>query len=214
MADDPGNYEIATGGRMAESVPVPDPTRLSTEALNAAKAQWRLDLEALRELLEIRLTGMDRATQLVAGQAHGLTGQTKEQVDHLQELHEERFASIALQFKERDERSAQLAKTQDEALKAALQSAEKLNDAQGSANKEANAKTEITFGQQIKAVEDKIEVINRRLDTGQGAQEGTSSQRTEQRMDRGAGNQMVITAIMIVSVLIALVSVIAFVLKK
>src|ERR1022692_910884 len=185
-ADDPGNYEIATGGRMAGSVPVPDPTRLSTEALNAAKAQWRLDLEALRELLEIRLTGMDRATQLVAGQAHGLPGQTREQIDHLKELHEERFASIALQFRERDERSTQLAKTQEEALRAALQSAKELTGAQGEANKEANAKTEITFGQQIKAVEDKIEVINRRLDTGQGAQEGTVTQRTEQRLNIGA----------------------------
>ena len=74
----------------------------------------------------------------------------------------------------------------EEALRAALQSAKELTGAQGEANKEANAKTEITFGQQIKAVEDKIEVINRRLDTGQGAQEGTVTQRTEQRLNIGA----------------------------
>jgi hypothetical protein len=137
---------------------------------------------------------MDRATVVLSDSVNRTPTAIQTAIAHLKELHDERFRSVglesderfksvALQFKERDERSAQLAETQAEALAAALKAAKELNGAQGDANREANAKTEITFGQQIKAVEDKIEVINRRLDTGQGTQEGSARYRSEQRLN-------------------------------
>jgi Fe2+ transport system protein B len=183
---------------------VPGSRYLTTEEL-------RRDVSALREILQARLDGMDRADEVLAETVNRTPTSIETAIAHLKELHDERFHSIsqetdekfrsvALQFKERDERSSQLAKTQDEALKAALQSAEKLNEAQGSANKEANAKTEATFGQQIKGVEDKIEVINRRLDTGQGAQEGTISQRSEQRLNVGAIMAVVMGVLAVASI--------------
>ena len=163
-ADDPHNGNV------------PGPPFLTTEEL-------RRDVSALREILQARLDGMDRAAVVLADTVNRTPTAIQTAIAHLKELHDERFASVALQFKERDERSGQLAKTQAEALEAALRAAKELNAAQGEANKEANAKTEVSFGQQIKAIEDKLEVINRRLDTGEGTTNGTASYRAERRED-------------------------------
>jgi hypothetical protein len=190
---------------------VPGPPYLTTEEL-------RRDVSALREILQARLDGMDRAAVVLAETVNRTPTAIQTAISHLKELHDERFRStslesderfksVALQFKERDERSSQLAKTQDEALKAALQSAEKLNEAQGSANKEANAKTEITFAQQLKAVTDKIEVINGRLDRGEGTASGQQDFRTERRLDLGQ-------VIAVVAVIVAITSVMILVFKK
>jgi hypothetical protein len=182
----------------------PPGSSLTTEEL-------RRDVSALREILQARLDGMDRATVVLSDSVNRTPTAIQTAIAHLKELHDERFRSVstesderfksvALQFKERDERSAQLAETQAEALAAALKAAKELNGAQGDANREANAKTEITFGQQIKAVEDKIEVINRRLDTGQGTQEGSARYRSEQRLNAnlviGVGG-LLLTAVII-----------------
>jgi hypothetical protein len=168
---------------------------------------------------------MDVATKLLSETVNRTPTVIEREITHVRELLDERikssdtgaserFASIALQFKERDERSSQLAKTQDEALKAALQSAEKLNDAQGAANKEANIKTEITFGQQLKAVEDKVDVINRRLDTGQGTLDGAARQRTQARdtkEDSRQGSSLLIYAIL---GMVSVATFILYVIKK
>ena len=190
---------------------IPGPPYLTTEEL-------RRDVSALREILQARLDGMDRAAVVLSETVNRTPTDIQTAISHLKELHDERFRStslesderfksVALQFKERDERSSQLAKTQDEALKAALQSAEKLNEAQGSANKEANAKTEITFAQQLKAVTDKIEVINGRLDRGEGTASGQQDLRTERRLDLGQ-------VIAVVAVIVAITSVMILVFKK
>jgi len=56
--DDAGSRGIspAPGGGW---VPVPDPTELTTEAVEKATAQYRRELAALREIIETRLRGMD-----------------------------------------------------------------------------------------------------------------------------------------------------------
>jgi hypothetical protein len=171
-------------------VPVPDPTERTTRELRRELATQREILEAQMqsfvEAMRARLDAMDVANELRLAEFRQIPESIREQVAHLRELTDERFASIALQFKERDERATQLAKSQADALEAALRAAKELNAAQGESNKEANAKTEVTFGQQIKAVEDKIEVINRRLDTGQGSAEGATAQRADTRLNMGA----------------------------
>jgi VIT1/CCC1 family predicted Fe2+/Mn2+ transporter len=187
---------------------IPGPPYLTTEEL-------RRDVSALREILQARLDGMDRAAVVLSETVNRTPTDIQTAISHLKELHDERFRStslesderfksVALQFKERDERSSQLAKTQDEALKAALQSAEKLNEAQGSANKEANAKTEITFAQQLKAVTDKIEVINGRLDRGEGTSAGAADTRTERRLDTAGILQAVVTIAAVITVIIVI----------
>ena len=58
--------------------PVPDPTRLTTE-------QLRRELATLREILETRLDGMDRATALANSQVNVLRGEVEQTRDRLRE---------------------------------------------------------------------------------------------------------------------------------
>jgi len=160
---------------------VPGAPFLTTEEL-------RRDVSALREILQARLDGMDRAAVVLSETVNRTPTEIQTQIAHLKELHDEKFrsieaqsgekfSSVELQFKERDERSAQLAKSSADALEAALKAAKELGVAQTEANVQANAKTEVAFAQQLKAVTDKIEVINGRLDRGEGNASGASAAR-------------------------------------
>lgn len=81
--------------------PVPDPTSLTTAALDR-------EIRSLRELLEARLTSLnERITALVAARS---------EVDH------ERFSAVDLRFKERDIRFDQSAKDHQIAIDLALSS--------------------------------------------------------------------------------------------
>ena len=101
-----------TGQPPTEWMPVPDPTKLTTE-------QLRRELGALREIIETRLDGMDRATELASEQAAvvraeieqirgRLREETAAEVARLRELLETRLdgmdRAIAIQFTERDAR--------------------------------------------------------------------------------------------------------------
>ena len=83
------------------SRPVPDPTTLTTQALDKA-------LLGLEKLIEARLNAMDGATKLLQARADKVPSEVDTKVGHLQALHEEKFRSIALQFQEWDKRSAQI----------------------------------------------------------------------------------------------------------
>ena len=81
--------------------PIPDPTVLTTAALER-------EIRSLRELLEARLTSLnERVTALVVARS---------EVDH------ERFASVDLRFKERDIRFDKSAKDHQIAIDLALSS--------------------------------------------------------------------------------------------
>jgi hypothetical protein len=68
------------------SVPVPDPTKLTTDAVTAATDQWRRDMSSLRELLEARLSAMDKATELLAATVGRVPSETDKQVTALKDL--------------------------------------------------------------------------------------------------------------------------------
>src|SRR4249920_1979417 len=130
---------ISAGGMEPEmvqqgSVPVPDPTKLTTDAVNAATDQWRRELLALKDLIGARLDASDEATRLRFEQVVEVGPQIKTQVNHLKELMQEKFNGVQVQFKERDVRTDQAARTADDALKAALQAAKELVNAQTEAS--------------------------------------------------------------------------------
>jgi VIT1/CCC1 family predicted Fe2+/Mn2+ transporter len=185
---------------VTSNLPVPDPTVLTTQLVNTA-------LGSFEKLINARLGAMDKATALVAGEIAGIPDEIDRRVGHLRELNEERFHSIATQFAERDIRSEQLARSSAAALEAALKASKELGVAQSEASVQANAKTEVAFSQQIKALEDKIEVINRRLDRGGGHEEGAAAVKTERRLDMGAvatlGALVVAVAAVITTIIIA-----------
>jgi len=53
-------------------VPVPDPTKLTTEAVEKATDQFRRELATLREIIDTRLKGMDTERALLWGELHEL----------------------------------------------------------------------------------------------------------------------------------------------
>lgn len=200
---EPGNY----GG----AVPVPDPTKLTTDAVNAATSQWRRDLEALHHVIEVRLDAMDHATELRESYAHDVPKLIDESVDVLERVSNEKFSSISLQFKERDIRTEQAATTSKQALDAALLAAKELVGQQNTANVEAAAKAEASFTKQIdqtsvliatleKALTDRILELKERIDRGEGSTAGVADMRTTHRMDSQLGWQIFAALMLVLSV--------------
>jgi hypothetical protein len=107
--------------------PIPDPTILTTQAQNAAIA-------GLREILEMRLAGMDKAVVLVSDDLKAFPLLVSEAVGGLEKLINEKLVSINNQFTLRDV-----------AVAAALKAAQEAVFAQQVANKEANTKMESGF---------------------------------------------------------------------
>ncbi len=125
--------------------PVPDPTELTTAAVNAASDQWRRDLSSLRAVLETRLDAIDTATDLRLKALADEPQRMALLVKNLELLLTEKFRSIELQFRERDIRTDQAATASKQALDAALLAAKELVGQQNTANVEAAAKAETSF---------------------------------------------------------------------
>ena len=179
----------------------PDPTKLTTE-------QLRRELGTLREILETRLDGMDRATELASAHAAvvgeeieqirgRLREETAAEVPQLRELLETRLdgmdRAIALQFTERDVRTEQATEGRQQALDAALLAQKELVAQQNEANSAAAAKAEASFTKQIdqigtiiqtleKALDARITELKERIDRGEGSTAGAAGSRSERRL--------------------------------
>jgi hypothetical protein len=147
--------------------PVPDPTVLTTQ-------QTLREVSMLRDVLETRLTGMDKAIQLLQGATDKFPALIESSVYRLQALHDEKFKSIALQFSERDVRTEQTSRDNNVALTAALQAAKEAVGEQNKSNVLANTKSEAAFTKLIdqlsvlidrtdKSLSDKIEDSKERI---------------------------------------------------
>jgi hypothetical protein len=187
-----------TGPAAGDWTPVPDPTKLTTD-------QLRRELATLREIIETRLNGMDRATELASSQAvvnreqieqlgARLRAETATEVGQLRELLEARLEgmdrAIALQFAERDVRSEQVTASSKQALNAALLAQKELVAQQNDANSAAAAKAEANFTKQIdqigtiiqtteKATDARITGLKERIDRGEGSTAGATGSRSE-----------------------------------
>ena len=166
---------------------IPGPPYLTTEEL-------RRDVSALREILQARLDGMDRAAIVLSETVNRTPTAIQVAVDHLQELHNEKFASIAQQFTERDVRTNQASIAADSALKAALQAAKEAVFEQAQAAAKAAETTELSFTKQIdqiglqistvaKGYDDRIVELKERIDRGEGSSSGAAGYRAERRED-------------------------------
>jgi uncharacterized membrane-anchored protein YhcB (DUF1043 family) len=60
------------------NLPVPDPTRLTTEAVDRNTAQWRRELETLRERFDERQAELAKAVELAAAGLEKMPGQSAE----------------------------------------------------------------------------------------------------------------------------------------
>lgn len=141
MANQPGG-NVNT----PSSVPIPDPTLLTTDQLRRENF-W------LRELIESRLDGMDKALVLIQAKADKVPSEVDLKVGALEHLHDERFKagaealsaavqSIQMQFTNRDVLTDKMAKAGAEALSAALQAAKEAVGKQNESSALAIAKSE------------------------------------------------------------------------
>jgi hypothetical protein len=132
------------------SRPVPDPTVLTTQ-------QLQREIMMLRELVDTRFSGMDRAILLLQNMAD-----KSPTINEVYVKHEEKFNSIALQFVERDARTEQTSKDSKVAVDAALQAAKEAVGEQNKSNALSISKSEAAFTKQI----DQIGVIISTMTSG------------------------------------------------
>ena len=125
------------------STPVPDPTILTTQQLHR-------ELLSLREILELRLNGYDKAITLLQA-----TVDKSPSIAEMNVKFEEKFNSVQTQFRERDTRTEQTSKDSKVAVDAALQAAKEAVGEQNKSSALAIAKSEAATTKQI----DSIQVI-------------------------------------------------------
>lgn len=152
----------------------PDPTKLTTDAVALLKAQLLELFQAELAMRDQRLDQMDKAVVLVREAGERIPGHMKEEVGHLKNLHNEKFASIDTQFRERDTRVSEAASTSKVAVDAALSAQKEAVEKQNTANQLAIAKSEAAVTKQIdalvaliatagKASDDKVSDIKERI---------------------------------------------------
>jgi hypothetical protein len=174
-------------------VPVPDPTTLTTEAVDRATAQYRRELHAVQEVIEARLTCMDTERKL------------------LLQLMDERASAIERRFAERDERFNERDVHRVEAVKVALDAAQELNDARDAATDKASGKFEQSVREQIsqlaalaeasrQVLAAQISTLKERVDRGDSAAVGALTQRSETRLNASQLVAIIGLIVLIVSV--------------
>ena len=204
MPVDEGYQGGGGNGGQDINVPVPDPSLLTTQHI-------RNSIENLRELIGARLDAMDQATELRLERFHDVPAQTDEKVQRLQDLHETKFAGIALQFHERDTRTDQTAATSKQALDAALLAAKELVGQQNEANAAAATKAELSTIKQIdqivvlvgtieKALGAQIIEIKERIDRNEGGIAGGRNVTESRRADSSLTLSVIVAVFLFVSV--------------
>ena len=169
------------------SVPVPDPTVLTTQALqreiDSLRERTTHDNQLLRELIEARLDGNDAAVALLHTATDKIPAAIASSISNLRELHEEKFASIAIQFKERDVRADQTSRDSKVAVDAALKAQQEAFAEQNKSSALAISKSEGATLKQIdlisssitnlaKSFDDKVSDIKDRLTTIESRSQG------------------------------------------
>ena len=160
----------------------------------------------VKEILETRLAGMDRAIDLLQDIHNRVPMLMDEKINQLRLLHQEKFDSIAVQFAERDTRTEQTAAGVKIAVDAALQAAKEAVAEQNRSFALATGKSETATMKQIdalglaiqtanKGLDDKIADMKDRLTRIEGMDLGSNRHREQQlgeRADTHGGNQNMI----------------------
>lgn len=111
---------------MADSNDSSDPaTAHILREIEALRLQFTERIAGIMAMIDVRFKDIAKATALFEANLTRIPTDTDKQVGHLEDLNDEKFASIQTQFKERDTRVDQTAKDTKVAVDAALQAAEK-----------------------------------------------------------------------------------------
>ena len=181
--------------------PAIDPTKLTTDAVNAAKSDIRREIQGLRDMMDIRVDSLDRALLVRhESQDHDITV--------LKELIKEEFAEVTIRFAERDLRYGQAAEAGKEAIAAALSAAkEAANKAEASFTKQLDSMT-LVIASQDKAQTERIGELKERIDRGEGGTSGTHAAEVAQRAIAGQRTNIVTAVLFGFSVLLSSVGIV------
>lgn len=196
-AGEPPEMDLAAVADRGDRVPAPDPTRLTTQALHRA-------LAGLRELIEIRLEGMDKATERLATDTAELRRSAENnrelqredverqlaalreflmtKIDGLETAIAQRFNTVGIQFSERDERLRLADIERQKSLDAALAAQKSDVNLQNLANTRAAEKAETAAKESISSLGE--------LTSSSLASLGEQIRRVESRLDRGEATQV------------------------
>ena len=155
---------VALGDASSEgSRPVPDPTILTTQALEREISSLRTYIDSQNQTQDERLRGIDKATALRLDIIHSIIPDVEKLIAYERLLTEGKFESVAQQFKERDTRSER--ESRDNALKvdAAFAAQEKQAAATNEANQKAIDKSEAATNESIKKADDTGKAANAAL---------------------------------------------------
>lgn len=188
--------------------PIPDPTVLTTEQLNRAILAERDFVKGQLQVLEERLAGIDRATELRLRDIVEIPRVVDEKVGNLQELAEEKFSSIQTQFLERDTRQEREARDNKVAVDAAFAAQKEAAAKQDEGNQKAIDKSERATAETIKTLADanaqsaealggKIDDLKERVARVESAKQGATEQRIETRAGLTSINGVVATGLSI-----------------
>jgi len=138
------------------TVPIPDPTALTTEAVDRAK-------QIIQELFSVQLESIKKDLERIENQLESRPAAVIVEINHLRQLMDEKFKGVADQFAGRDT-----------ALAAALLAQKTSVDEQNKSNALSGAKAEAGFTKEIdaakatitasaKTADDKIEDLRTRI---------------------------------------------------
>jgi hypothetical protein len=202
---------------------VPDPSVLTTAAIDRNRTDLRADLRAefgdkitaLRDVLQTRFAASDRATVLLSEGVNRVPTQLDRETARLAELFAEklaalahltddRFANITERFRGRDERREQDGAKAAFAVQTALAAQkEALNSASTATVKQIDGIIAL-LASNTKATDDKIAAITSRLDRGEGVMRGGFDSRSERRLDAGQWVSVVSVIVAVVAVAVSL----------
>ena len=190
------------------STPIPDPTLLSTAAIKQAVETVTTYIDGKVDVLIARLDGDEKAAALRLHALEEVPGRIREEVSHLETLHDQKFAQVAATFEERDKlakRESDLNKValdaafkaQQEAVAAALKAQQEAAARQDEANQKAIDKSEVATSKtidtnqtlastRISALEKALDEAKSRITVLESVKVGNLEQRSEGRQSNAA----------------------------
>jgi len=91
MMPDAVDNRMYSGDSAGNFMPVPDPTRLTTDAVNAAATQIRRDMNSIRELLDVRIDSNGEKIKQIIDDMHNIIERRDRDMQSLRELLETRM---------------------------------------------------------------------------------------------------------------------------
>ena len=207
------------------TVPAPDPTVATNDAVERAVQAERDYADGRIAVLEERLRAIDVATRLLNETVNRVPTDVTKEVTHLRELMDERLASVAIQFKERDTRSERESRDNKVAVDAAFAAQKEAAAKQDEGNLKAIDKSERATQETIKtnaelsradvrALAGTVDDLKDRVVKMESIKQGIADIRTDQRAEHGANIGSIMATVGIASVVVAIAGIIIAIILK